>query len=136
MKSSRRFRSLTVILSLWMLLFSQGALAGYLCRGLPAPAPAPMMEMPDGMPCPGAMQADDDGSGDELALCHAHCQSDAQSADSFQPPAPARLDDFAAGLTVAPAAPSTHEDVRGPQPSLLRTGAAPALSVQHCCLRI
>lgn len=135
MKTSRRFRSLTVILSLWMLLFSQGALAAYICKGLPAPAPASVMEMPDGMPCSEGVQADDDPSGDDIALCHAHCQSDDQSADSFQPPSLARFDDLAAGLTVALASTTTH-DLAGPQPPLLRRGAAPPLAVQHCCLRI
>jgi hypothetical protein len=134
MKTSRRFRCLTVILSLWMLLFSQAALAGYFCQDPPAPAVA--MEMPDGMPCAHDMQADDDGFGDDSALCHAHCQSDAKSVDSFQPPSMARIDDVAAGLTVALAASTPSHDLAGPQPPLLRRGAAPPLSVQHCCLRI
>jgi len=63
-------RCLTSILAVFSLLFSQGALANYLCPGMASPAP--MAAMAEGVPCEGM---------DPVApvLCHQHATDAAQS---------------------------------------------------------
>lgn len=77
----------TAILVVLSLLFSQLALATYVC---PSPAPAPgegvAMRMAPGEPCEGmdaGMQMDEG----QPALCHQHCVNAPQSADPVSVPA-------------------------------------------------
>jgi hypothetical protein len=79
MTLARKHRLLTVILSLWALLFAQVALAGYVCPASgKAVQVAAMAEA--GMPCAETMsKAMDD---EQPGLCHAHCQSSQQASDS------------------------------------------------------
>jgi hypothetical protein len=129
MTRARRQRLLTVILSLWALLFAQAAMAGYTCPGTSkAVEIAQMTEA--GMPCAEAMsQAMDDS---QPGLCHAHCQASQQTADSYQVPALATLMQLGVVLTVEPLAP------RGDPPYrlALRPNASPPLAIANCCFRI
>lgn len=124
-------RLITVAFALVSLLFMQVAMAGYACpmemKGVEVAA---MTEA--GMPCAGDMSTTDT---DQPGLCHAHCQSSQQNADTTPTLTP--IVAVATGITysVEPAlsalllAPPT----RGP--SLLRS-TAPPLSIRNCCFRI
>jgi len=68
------------------------------------------------------------------ALCHAHCQGQQQSADSYQPPVIAASSELGAVLTLAP----VPDAGSGPLPPLpqWRRDTAPSVAIRHCCLRI
>lgn len=129
---SRRFRLLTVLLSLLALLLSTAALAGYACGGSDkALQVAQMVEA--GTPCAQSMsQAMDD---EQPGLCHAHCQSGEKSADSFQPPAFAKLTQIGPVLTTAAVVPPLSPP-SGVMVSQLRRQSGPSVAVRHCCYRI
>ena len=75
----RASRCKTAVLVVLSLLFSQTALANYLC---PAQVPAPAtMEMAPGTPCDGMDDA-------RPALCHQHCADPGQAAQPAQGAAP------------------------------------------------
>jgi hypothetical protein len=76
--SGRRFG--TTVLVVLALLFSQLALASYICPPAGGPQPA-MLEMADGEPC-GGMAADPA----QPVLCHQHCNGAPQSADAAKVP--------------------------------------------------
>jgi hypothetical protein len=129
MTLARRHRLLTVILSLWALLFSQLALAGYACPKVgQASEVARMMEA--GMPCAETMgQAIDD---EQPALCHAHCAAPAQSADTYQLPALATPAQLGVVVTRPVAMVRSAQAKRAPT----RPNASPPLAIAHCCFRI
>ena len=130
-----RHRLLIVLVALVSLLFMQLAVAGYVC---PAGMPGMKAEVTDvsahaGMPCAGSMS---ETSKDDVqpALCHAHCHSDQQSADTYQlpdlPVMPAIAPVFGKqdGLHISRGVPR--------QAPLLQRTTAPPLSVRNCCFRI
>lgn len=128
----RRWRLVTVVLSLCALLFAQGALAAYACQG-PAKAFEAARMAEAGMPCAESMsQAMDE---EQPGLCHAHCQAAQGSLDHGQPVQIAAAADLGAVLTIVPAA---QPAVRSAyvQASLLRPSAGPPLAISHCCFRI
>jgi hypothetical protein len=129
MTLARKHRLLTVILSLWALLFAQVALAGYVCPASgKAVQVAAMAEA--GMPCAETMsKAMDD---EQPGLCHAHCQSSQQASDTYQAPHLATLAELGAVLTVEPAQPRANVPRRAPP----RPNASPPLAIAHCCFRI
>jgi len=129
--SSRPARLLTVIVSLWALLFAQVSIAAYACPVTERAAEIAKMAQA-GMPCAEAMAAAPADEG-EPALCHAHCQSAHPSADHFQPGVPASVEDFGAVLAVAPApaGPRARAPLDGP-----RRDGGPPLSIRNCCFRI
>jgi hypothetical protein len=127
---TRRFRFLTVLLSLVALLMSNAALAGYACPGSDKAAEiAEMAEM--GAPCSETMSRamDDEHPG----LCHAHCQSGDQSADTFHPPAFAGLMELGAVLSLP--LPAQPIQARRWLPPSLPRATGPPLAVQYCCFR-
>jgi len=131
MTLTRRCRLLTVMFSLWALLFAQAALAGYSCPGAAKAAQVAQM-VEAGMPCAESMsRAMDD---EQPGLCHAHCQAAQQSADNYQVPALATLAELGAVLTVPSAAPIIDDSLL--QAPLLRRATAPPLAVRNCCFRI
>ena len=128
MRPTRRFRLITVILSLWALLFAQVALAAYECKGLGQGSEP--MEMQASTPCAESIPSQDR----DVGLCHAHCQASGQQADTYQPPV------FASSLAFAPArtvvlASTPASPVPPPSPQLRRSGSPP-ISVRNCCFRI
>lgn len=131
MTLTRRCRLLTVLLSLCALLFAQTALAAYACPAVAKAAEIAQMAEA-GMPCAEspALAVDDEQPG----LCHAHCRGEPPSADHYQLPALATLDQLGAVLTVA--SPPVLGGASSPQVPLLRRGAAPPLAVRYCCFRI
>jgi hypothetical protein len=132
MKPTRRFRLLTVLVMLCTLLLSQAVLASYACPGAAKAAEiAAMAEA--GMPCAQAMAGGMDE--EQPGLCHAHCQSGQQSAESYHPPVFADLMSLGPVLSVElPALPSASASAM--QRPLLVRQAGPPLAVRNCCFRI
>ncbi len=129
----RRHRLFTVLVALVSLLFMQLAVAGYVCpSGMSGMAQSSKPVTHAGMPCAQVMSASMDDA--QPALCHAHCQSDQQSADTYQLP----------DLPVMPAISSVfnQQDILQISPGvprqapLLQRTTAPPLSVRNCCFRI
>jgi hypothetical protein len=84
-RSPRRSRLLTALFVVLSLLFSQLALANYVCPGAPAElGDMSAMEMAPGEPCDGMGAARDEG---QPVLCHQHCVNAAQSFDPVKVPA-------------------------------------------------
>ena len=82
----RQARRLTTMFVVFALLFSQLALANYVCASQPAqaaPAATGTMEMAPGMPCEEMGAASDKGPS---VLCHQHCTNAPQSVDPLKVP--------------------------------------------------
>ncbi len=126
----RRHRLLTALIVLISLLSMQVALASYQCRGMVTQVVG-SAQTASAMDCADSMA---DGGADQAGLCHAHCQTEHQSADSYQLPdlpvlpAPTLAHVAARHIAVPPCAPL--------QAPLLRRSTAPPLAIQHCCFRI
>jgi hypothetical protein len=131
MTFTRRCRALTVLVSVWALLFAQGAVAGYVCPDSGKAVQVAEMARAQ-MPCAESMSTAMDDA--QPGLCHAHCQEAGQSADHYQTPAFAALDDLGSTLL----RPRFVHFLSGPsvQAPLLRHATAPPLAIRHCCLRI
>lgn len=135
--SSRRLRKLTVLMSLWALLFAQTALAGYACPGAAKAAEVARMAAhvaAEASPCSEMMSMAGTMDEGNEPLCHAHCQSSQGASDpgsSAHAPDPGQA---AAVLTVRLAPTSARPS--GPQLPLLRVAASPPLAITHCCFRI
>lgn len=76
--TARRFH--TIFLLVVSLLFSQLALANYICPSGPGPGPG-VMEMAPGEPCEGMAAGQD-----QTVLCHQHCTDAPQSFDGVKLP--------------------------------------------------
>lgn len=137
MFSLRHHRLLTAFLAVISLLFMQLAVAGYVCptgvAGVANGGASMPMVHHAGMPCAESMAKTMDQ--DQPGLCHAHCQADQQSADTYQLPSlpmmPAVVADFPTVVVTAAAARAAPL-----QAPLLQRATAPPLSVQNCCFRI
>ena len=125
----RRQRFVIVLFALCALLLSQVALAAYACPGV---AKTAAVAMTSGLPCSEPMSAAIDA--EQPGLCHAHCQAERQSAESYQVPVLATLTELGAVPTVAALAVERQEPA--PQPPLLRPEAAPPLAIRYCCFRL
>lgn len=121
-----RHRMITVLLALTSLLFSQLAVAAYICPGKVSNAAQ------TGMPCTDAMAMVTDES--HPNLCRAHCQADQQKADTYQIPVLAVLPDLIADY--ANARIFSAASVEQLQTTLLIRTTAPPLAIRHCCLRL
>lgn len=120
------------MLSLVAVLFSSAALAGYACPGSEKAAEIARMTEA-GMPCAEEMARSMDDQ--QPVLCHAHCQSSDQSADSYHPPLLADVLNAGPALTVALGpAPRVPTGLRSSQQIRRETG--PPLVIRNCCFRI
>ena len=125
-------RFTTVLFVLASLLFTQLALAGYTCPGIGNRAAEVAAMARTAMPCAESMGMTMDES--QPNLCHAHCLSDQQTADTWQVPVLASLPQSGADYLVPRILPEpTGEVVQAP---LLRRTTAPPLSIRNCCFRI
>lgn len=135
MNCNRRYRFITVLLALMSLLFSQLALASYVCPAGDSRAAVAQAVAKTGMPCAESMGMLMDEA--QPHLCRAHCQADQtvqQKAEALQIPVLASLPGWGAdGLR-------PHRlDARAGvsvQPPILRRTTAPPLAIRHCCFRL
>ncbi len=128
----RRSRLITAFFMLVSLLFTQLAVAGYVCPSGLAPfaSISAMAQAP--MPCAESMAKSLDDA--QPNLCQAHCQAGQQTADTYELPTLPGL----AMVSTALFLPDTTQVSLGEPlqlPHLKRT-TAPPLSIRHCCLRI
>jgi hypothetical protein len=134
MKLSRLPRFVAALITIFSLLFSQFAVASYVCPGVataPGAATVAMQPSASGQltACPG-MDAK------HPCLCHSHCEKGYQSLDT--PAWPQVAPFLAAELSFV------LHDVAMVQaavalpivPVLLRPTGAPPLTIRHCCFRI
>lgn len=132
--SGRRSRLITALLVLVSLLFTQLAVARYVCpSGLEKTAQmAEIAAMAQaGMPCAESMAASMDGA--QPNLCHAYCQAGHQTADKFELPAPLGIHVVSIVFFVPDrAAVSLGAPLQLPH---LKRATAPPLSIRHCCFR-
>ncbi|MEO6624698.1 MAG: hypothetical protein ABIN37_07700 [Burkholderiaceae bacterium] len=132
MSTRRRNRLFTVLIALFSLLSMQFALASYVCPGAVSIVAVMTEATQSGVPCEQAMAGalDDQQPG----LCHAHCQTEHQSAEKYQAPAPALPIHTGTGfitLRLVPLPPGAPLQA----PLLTRTTAA-QMAVRHCCFRV
>jgi len=128
---ARKPRLLIALFTLCALLFTQGALAAYLCPGLADVLEVAQMAQAQ-MPCAEGMAVAMDEQ--QPALCHAHCQT---AQGTLEPSQHGQLQAAAlpavAVLTIA-AAPVVARGDAPRQP--LRSSAGPPLAIRYCCFRI
>lgn len=133
MKPSRPTRFVAAVIAVISLLFTQLALASYVCPGTTKPARMAMAAASNGMAgmdhCTGMDKV-------QPTLCHAHTHSDPQSLNKPDLPSvlpflvigPALsvilLDDGVAPASVVTAIPS------------LSHATEPTMAIRHCCFRI
>jgi hypothetical protein len=135
MKLRRKYRVLTALIALFGVLFTQLAVAAYVCPSLlqgdkhtttMAGDPSPMQSMPN---C-------DQPDSTEPALCLAHCQDAKSSLDKPDLPAVAPATFIISSILTALAPPllAPIRDVE--RDSLLLRITSPPISIRHCCFRI
>lgn len=126
MRLRRRHRLITMLFALISLLFMQLAVASYVC-----PLDSKAVDIAEkSMPCAGEMVVDTE----QIALCHAHCQSDQQTVEKAQMHVPMGAVSTGMTYTIEP----TDVDRSAPlghMPSQLRT-SAPPIAIRNCCFRI
>ena len=117
---------MTVLFVLFSLLFMQLAVANYVC-----PAASKAVALAEAaMPCAGEMVVDTE----QVALCHAHCQSGQQTVDKAQTPTPIGAVAMGVAYTVEPAEVDWSVPA-GYRPSQ-RSATAPPVAIRNCCFRI
>lgn len=127
----RRTRLLTVFCALCGLLFTQWAVANYVCPsaiGGSFGSPATVAVMPCAEPMAMPMDAEQPG------LCHAHCHAEKQSLDKYEAPRPVTAAALPADFTVRVLAPVFAGAAL--QAAHLTATTAPPLAIQNCCFRI
>jgi len=131
MSTRSRNRLVCLLVAVASLFFMQLAVAGYACSGAAKGAEMAAM-VQAGMACAESMASTADDEQPEL--CHAHCQTEHQSADKYQVPAVATLADPGWRFSSLRAIPVP---LGAPlQAPLLVRSTAPPLAVRHCCFRI
>ncbi len=126
---SRRHRLITVTIALFSLLFMQLAVARYVC-----PSGAATTATASPMPCAASMAMAMPLDTEQPALCHAHCQPDAQSQDKYEVPPPVAIGAMPANFTLALTLP-VLSGVALQAPHLMHA-TAPPVAIRNCCLRI
>ncbi len=130
MKMSRTSRCIAALITLFSLLFTQLAVAAYVCPDLaPRPVATVSVDHSDMVGCTG-MDAKQAG------LCKAHCDSSRQSLDAPTAPhvAPfvaAELVCVLPGVQLDEAVHDSHNTA-----TLLRQAASPPIAIRNCCFRI
>ena len=135
MRTTRRTRFATALITLVSLLFMQLAVASYVCpgalqkiAGVAAPSNAVM-------PCADTMGKNMGVDNTQPNLCKAYCEAGQQSADTYQvsPPASVLL---GGGLFIAASGASRIPPGLTLQTPLLVRATAPPLAIRNCCFRI
>ncbi len=132
MKQSRSTRFLAAVIAAISLLFTQLALASYVCPGTGTPERMSVAAAGNGMSgmdhCAGVDKA-------QPSLCHAHNHSDPQSLN--KPDLPSVLPFLLIGPVLSVLLPGdgpAPPDVLATIPSLSRA-TEPTLAIRHCCFR-
>lgn len=133
MKPSRSTRFVAAVIAVISLLFTQLALASYVCHGTTMPERMTMAAVDNGMSgmdhCTGMDKA-------QPTLCHAHNHSDPQSLN--KPDLPSVLPFLVIGPVLSVV---LHDDGVAPpgvitaMPSLSHA-TEPTMAIRHCCFRI
>jgi hypothetical protein len=133
MKPSRSTRFVAAVIAVISLLFTQLALASYVCPGTTMPERMTMAAVDNGMSgmdhCTGMDKA-------QPTLCHAHNHSDPQSLN--KPDLPSVLPFLVIGPVLSVV---LHDDGVAPpgvitaMPSLSHA-TEPTMAIRHCCFRI
>lgn len=132
MKLTRSSRVLAACLTLFCLLFTQLALAAYVCPNqttAPRPVeakPAPMADCQEMGSVPDTEQP---------GLCKAHCASEKQSPDTTGAPQVQAFVPAGLVLVMVDAASRHAPALHSGAVSLTRT-TAPPVAIRHCCFRI
>ena len=135
MHRNRRTRLFTALFALVNLVFMQLALAGYVCSGdkekiAEIVVPAGMVAA--NMPCAESMSIAIDVG--QPILCHAHCQDEQQSSDTYRMPPVTAIGALPADFCALVLLPSFSETPL--QPPFLRRTIAPPVTIQNCCFRL
>lgn len=134
MKLRRKYRVLTALVALCGVLFTQLAIAAYICPGLTAGSvPRAMAAVESPMQSmPGCDQADPLNP----ALCQAHCQDETSSLAKTEMPAVSPAMVIVSSIPI-PLEPFVSTSGRDAEPdSLLLRITSPPISIRHCCFRI
>jgi hypothetical protein len=126
MRLSRKNRVAAVLIALISVLFTQLAVAAYVCSGSTGSSAMSMdvETMPD---C-------EEQDNRQSALCHAHCKDDKQSFGKDNLPVLAPL--WAVGFVLVHLAPLDQHPSGTSQPAYLNHATGPPLSIRNCCFRI
>lgn len=130
MKLSRPARVIAAIITIFSLLFTQLALASYVCSELNVVnSGATPMDAAAMSGCANMSRKMD-------PLCHSHCEAGRQSAYPSQAPLvpPFVAAQLSVVLSVAESASPYH--AWQPEGVLLKRSTAPPLAIRHCCFRI
>lgn len=132
MKLFRPARVIAAIITIFSLLFTQLALASYVCPELSPVKAAAMASHGEPM----ADCANMNMATDQASLCHSHCQSGHQSADTAQAPwvQPFVAAQLSVVLHVTGEVTQLHAIPR--EGAFLVRSSAPPLAIRHCCFRI
>ena len=130
MKLSRSSRFVAALITLFSLLFTQLAVAAYVCPSLSPPAVSTAIA--DHSAMTGCTGMDERQPG----LCKAHCDVGRQSLDTPAAPhvAPFVAAALACVLPGAILAEPVHAAQAGATP--LRQATSPPIAIRHCCFRI
>jgi hypothetical protein len=133
MKSSRSTRFVAAVIAVISLLFTQFAMASYVCPGATTPALMTMAAADNGMAdmdhCSGMDKA-------QPTLCHAHNHSDPQSLN--KPDLPSVLPFLVIGQVLSVVlldASMAPPGIITALPSLSHA-TEPPMAIRHCCFRI
>lgn len=136
MRFPRNYSRLAALLALLSVLFTQLALAVYVCPGLLDGGPSQTMTMP--MPGDASLAAEDKGctemDKESPNLCLQYSQAGSQSFDRGTPYVPLMLVVLCFSFFYLRSLTPTLS-VRS-VPDFLKRDTAPPLSIQHCCFRI
>ena len=136
MKPSRSTRFVAAVIAVISLLFTQLALASYVCPGTTMPERMTMAAADDGMAGMDHCSSMEKVDKAQPSLCHAHNHSSPQSLN--KPDLPTVLPYLLIGPALSVVLLNDGEappDVFAAIPSLSRA-TAPALAIRHCCFRI
>lgn len=134
MKPSRSVRLVAVIVAVFSLLYTQLALASYVCPAGAGAAGAQEM-MSD---CAAGASVDDCSGMDaeRPSLCQAHSQKSDPTPDRHELPSVPPFAAAGLSLVVVAIVPPAPRLALASQARLQTRSTAPPLAIQHCCFRI
>ena len=135
MRTTRRTRFATALITLVSLLFMQLAVASYVCPGALQKIAGVAALSNAVVPCADLMSQNMGVDNTQPNLCKAYCEAGQQSADTYQVTPLASVLPVR-GLLIAPTVASRNLPGLFLQTPLLVRATAPPLIVRNCCFRI